>query len=178
VTVLDEFDNPVTDVAGDLAGSVGGANTAALIFVAGTTVGTYTATYTPTIAGTDNIAIALDGTAISGSPYSSVVSSAAADATNTTASVPAGTAGEVTTVTITVLDEYDNAVTGVAADLSIMLSGSNATATLSAITDNGDGTYTVTYTPTVAGTDNFAITLGGTAISGSPYSSVVSSADA
>src|SRR5690606_29692809 len=103
----------------------------------------------PTVAGTDNIAITLDGTAISGGPYTSVVSSAAADATNTTASVPAGTAGDVTTITVTVLDEFDNAVTGVTSDLSITLSGSNASATVSAISDNGDGTYMVTYTPTV-----------------------------
>src|SRR5690606_9597615 len=122
------------------------------------TAGTYTATYTPTVAGTDQVAITLGGTAISGSAYSSVVSSADADATNTTASVPAGTAGEVTTVTITVLDEYNNAVTGAAADLAITLTGANATATVSAITDNGDGTYTATYTPTVAGADQVAIT--------------------
>src|SRR5690606_24657503 len=178
VTEPDEFDNPVTDVAGDLAGSVNGANTASLILVAGPTRRSSDLTYTPTVAGTDQVAITLGGTAISGSPYSSVVSSADADATNTTASVPAGTAGEVTTVTITVLDEYNNAVTGAAADLAITLTGANATATVSAITDNGDGTYTATYTPTVAGADQVAITLGGTGISGGPYSSVVSSADA
>jgi hypothetical protein len=38
----------------------------------------------------------------------------------------------------------------------------------------GSGTYTATYTPTGAGTDNIAITLSSTAISGSPYSSAVS----
>src|SRR5690606_14976244 len=76
-TVLDEFDNPVTGVGGDLAGSVSGANTATLTFAAGTTAGTYAATYTPTVAGTDVFARTLGGTGISGGPYSSVVSGGA-----------------------------------------------------------------------------------------------------
>src|SRR5690606_8314682 len=46
-------------------------------------------------------------------------------------------------------------------------------ASFTAITDNGDGTYTVSYTPTVAGSDEIAITLDGVAISGSPYTSSV-----
>src|SRR5690606_16761836 len=44
------------------------------------------------------------------------------------------------------------------------------------ITDNGDGTYTVAYTPTIAGTDNITITLGGAVTSGSPYTSEVTHA--
>src|SRR5690606_19554524 len=179
ITVLDEYDNAVTGVAADLSIMLSGSNaTATLSAITDNGDGTYTVTYTPTVAGTDQVVIMLGGTAVSGSPYSSVVSSAAADATNTTASVPVGTAGEETTITVTVLDEFDNPVTGAAANLAITLTGANATATVSAITDNGDGTYTVTYTPTVAGTDQVAITLGGTGISGSPYSSVVSSAAA
>ncbi|RQP13831.1 MAG: hypothetical protein EAS52_18735 [Parapedobacter sp.] len=102
------------------------------------------------------------------------ISAGSADASYTTASVPAGTAGEVTTVSITVLDEYDNPVTGVSGDLSVTVGGSNSGATVGSVTDNGDGTYTVSYTPTIAGTDNLAIALAGTAISGSPYSSEVS----
>src|SRR5690606_397879 len=146
-------------------------------FAAGTTAGTYTATYTHTVAGTDQLAITLDGIAIGGSPYRSAVLSAAEDATNTTASVPAGTAGDVTTITVTVLDEYDNPVSGVTADLSITLTGANATATVSAITDNSDGTYTLTYTPTVAGSDDVVISLAGVAINGSPYTSTVSAGE-
>jgi hypothetical protein len=39
--------------------------------------------------------------------------------------------------------------------------------------DNGDGTYTGSYVPFVLGTDTIGITLNGIAISGSPYTSVV-----
>jgi len=174
ITVLDEYDNPVTGVLGDLSLSVTGANADAMVSsVTDNGDGTYTVTYTPTKSGDDDIAITLGGTAINGSPYSSVVSPAVADASNTNADIPAGTAGEETTVIITVLDEYDNPVTGVSGDLSVSVTGANAGATVSSVTDNGDGTYTVTYTPSTSGTDNIAITLGGSAISGSPYSSDV-----
>mgnify|MGYP000641596205 CR=1 FL=1 len=57
-------------------------------------------TYTPTVAGTDNVAITLNATAISGSPFTSTVSVGAADPTTTTAVFPAGTAGAVTTATV------------------------------------------------------------------------------
>src|SRR5690606_20936981 len=61
-------------------------------------------------------------------------------------------------------------------DLSVSISGVNAGATVSAVADNNDGTYTLTYTPTKSGTDNIAITLGGAATSGSPYTSEVTHA--
>ncbi len=56
--------------------------------------------------------------------------------------------------------------------MAVTVTGTNsATPT---VTDVGDGTYTASYTPPAPGTDNVAITMGGTAISGSPYTSVVS----
>ncbi|MDH3571141.1 MAG: hypothetical protein OER89_13310, partial [Gemmatimonadota bacterium] len=68
-----------------------------------------------------------------------------------------------------------NPVTGEAANLAASVSsGPNAGATFAAITDQGNGTYTTSYTPTNVGSDAVAITLSGTAISGSPYTSVVS----
>ncbi|MFB2119968.1 filamin/ABP280 repeat domain-containing protein [Parapedobacter sp. 2B3] len=177
ITVLDEYDNPVTGVSGDLSILVTGTNAGATVSaVTDNSDGTYTVTYTPTKSGDDDIAITLGGIAISGSPYSSAVSPAVADASNTSATVPAGIAGEPTTITITVLDEYGNPVTGVGGDLSVSVTGVNAGATVSSIVDNSDGTYTVTYTPTKSGDDDIAITLGGIAISGSPYSSAVSPA--
>src|ERR1035438_8374092 len=41
------------------------------------------------------------------------------------------------------------------------------------VKDNLNGTYTLTYTPTVAGADKIAITLNGTAISGSQFTCVI-----
>src|SRR5207245_2393629 len=95
-------------------------------------------------------------------------------AAQTTAAVPGGTAGALTTLTITVRDAHGNIRTGAndAALLGVSVTGANAASPV--ITSAGSGTYTASYTPTTAGTDNLAITLGGTGIGGSPYSSVVS----
>ena len=58
------------------------------------------------------------------------------------------------------------------ATLVVTVTGANsATPT---VVDNGDGTYTASYTPSIAGTDNVAITFDGSAIIGSSYSSDVS----
>src|SRR2546425_8112788 len=60
--------------------------------------------------------------------------------------------------------------------LSVTVSGANsATPTVASA---GSGVYTASYTPTAAGTDNVTITVSGTGISGSPYSSVVSTGGA
>ena len=41
------------------------------------------------------------------------------------------------------------------------------------VADLGNGVYLATYIPQNAGTDQIGITLNGTAIGGSPYSSVI-----
>ncbi|MCI0686672.1 MAG: Ig-like domain-containing protein, partial [Sporichthyaceae bacterium] len=135
--------------------------------------GSYTATYTPLETGPDQLAITLGGVAIGGSPYSSNVVAGPPSAAQTTATVPPGTAGAVTTITVQARDSLGNNRTSSSGPLGIVVSGANAGAVV-AIADNGNGTYTVGYTPTVAGADNIAITLGGLAIGGSPYSSQVS----
>jgi hypothetical protein len=99
--------------------------------------------------------------------------------TQTTATVPNGTAGSTTFLTIIVRDATGNKVPGEAGNLAVTVSGANAGAAVAAVTENtADTAYTTSYTPTVAGTDQLAITLGGTAISGSPYASAVSASSA
>jgi adhesin/invasin len=41
------------------------------------------------------------------------------------------------------------------------------------VTDNGNGTYSASYTPTATGNDQVSITLNGIAVSGSPFTSAV-----
>ncbi|MCA1800516.1 MAG: hypothetical protein LC650_04410, partial [Actinobacteria bacterium] len=103
---------------------------------------------------------------------------APADAGQTTAAVPNGSAGDKTNITITVNDAFGNSVTGAAGDLAVTISGENPGATFDDITDNGDGTYSTGYTPTSTGDDIVTITLGGTAIQGSPFTSTVITSDA
>jgi hypothetical protein len=66
-----------------------------------------------------------------------------------------------------------NMTTG-GATVVVTITGTNASTPT--VTDNADGTYTASDTPARVGSDSVAITLGGTAISGSPYSSTVSAA--
>ena len=62
-------------------------------------------------------------------------------------------------------------MTAGSATVVVTVTGSNsATPT---VTDVGNGTYTASYTPTSSGSDNVAITLDGTPISGSPFTSTV-----
>ncbi|MEX0720932.1 MAG: invasin domain 3-containing protein, partial [Balneolaceae bacterium] len=96
-------------------------------------------------------------------------------AANSGAVVPDGTAGESTNITITVRDAENNAVTGADEELAISVSdGPNTGATFTAINDEGDGTYTVSYTPTATGEDEITITLNSDGINGNPFTSTVS----
>jgi adhesin/invasin len=105
------------------------------------------------------------------------VTAAAGDPASTTATVPDGTAGSSTVMTINVTDEFGNVVSGVATALSVVVSGDN-TANPTVSETGTAGEYTASYTPDNSGTDNVAITLDETGISGSPYSSEVSAGTA
>ncbi len=99
-----------------------------------------------------------------------------ADPTTTTAVVPTGVAGFTTKMVVTVRDVSGNRLSGGGEVITASVTGANvATAT---VEDHGDGTYTASYTPTQAGSDIVAITLNGQPISGSPYTSVVTSVTA
>jgi len=103
------------------------------------------------------------------------------DPSASTAVVPNGTVGSPTVIDIQAkVDATNNQVLG-GDDVEVTVSGANsATLTVGAgIVDNGDGTYTATYTPGTAGTDAIAIEIRNVEtgnlepISGSPFTSVV-----
>ncbi len=100
VTLEDANGNAAGGAAGLLAGAVSGANTATLGFAETVTPGIYEAGYTPVTAGTDSIAVTLDGVALSNAPLSSTVSAGAASAAASTGAVAAGTAGAASVVTV------------------------------------------------------------------------------
>ncbi|HWP37994.1 MAG TPA: invasin domain 3-containing protein, partial [Gemmatimonadales bacterium] len=134
--------------------------------------GTYGATLTaPTVTGTATITGTLDGTTITDNATVTFVAGPAV-AARSTAAVPSGVAGLVTNITIQARDAFGNPLTSGGATVTVVITGANVQSP--AVTDNGNGTYTAVYTPVAAGTDNVAITLNGTAISGSPFTSTVS----
>ncbi len=173
VTVRDASGNQLAAGGETVVVSVTGANTATP-GVMDNGDGTYTASYTPVAVGADAVAITLNGAAISGSPYTSTVSSGVADPGQTTADVPDGTAGSATVISVTTRDANGNDLTTGGQTVVVDVTGAN-TATPT-VTDHNDGTYSANYTPTTAGDDFVEITLNGTEISGSPYTSVVSPA--
>src|SRR5206468_958900 len=136
--------------------------------------GVYTASYTPTAAGTDNVAITLNGTAISGSPSASTVTPGAATQPAATGLPPRAAARRAGKHSITGRGGSGNVRSGSndASLLSVTVSGGNTARPT--VASAGSGVYTASYTPTTAGTDNVSITLNGTAISGSPSASTVS----
>lgn len=90
------------------------------------------------------------------------------DPAQSTATVPLiGTVGTPTSITVQAKNNFGDDWTTGGDTVVVSVTGAN-TAT-PAVTDNEDGTYSASYTPATAGTDSIAITLNGTAISGSPY---------
>jgi hypothetical protein len=173
VTVTDGAGNPVASQAVTVSVATG----AALVFTNGTatTNGSGVATFTGLIATGTTGARTLEfaaGGALSSPSTGITVQPGPANALQSTATVPAGVVGSVTTITVQARDASGNALTTGGNAVAITVSGTNAVGALTVL-DNGNGTYTASYTPGTAGSDMVSITLDGTAVGGSPFSSVV-----
>ncbi|HEV8122979.1 MAG TPA: Ig-like domain repeat protein [Gemmatimonadales bacterium] len=94
------------------------------------------------------------------------------DPGSSTAVVPAGQTGQQTSITIQARDQFGNAISSGGETVVVTISGANSDTAV--VTDNGDGTYSATYTPSNTGTDSIVITINGTPIQGSPFSSTIS----
>ncbi len=96
-----------------------------------------------------------------------------ASASQSTASVPAqGKTKVATVITVQTRDQSGNDLTTGGHTVVITVTGKNRAGPLTA-SDNGDGSYTASYTPNKDGDDLIAITLDGTPIAGSPFPSEV-----
>ncbi|MBA3258589.1 MAG: ferritin-like domain-containing protein [Gemmatimonadales bacterium] len=88
---------------------------------------------------------------------------------NSTADVPPqAPPNEPLTITVRARDETSADLTTGGSDVIVEATGANASGPITAI-DNGDGTYTASYTPVELGDDSIAVTIDGTAIGGSPF---------
>ncbi len=125
-----------------------------------------------TVAGANNVALVVNGTSPTASPYASSIGPSTIDAASSTANVPASvTAGNVVTYTIVARDSFGNALTTGGHTVVVTITGANTASPT--VFDNSNGTYTASYIPLVAGSDNVVITLNTTAISGSPFTTTV-----
>jgi adhesin/invasin len=127
--------------------------------------GTYTATFTGTTTGTNTITATIGGQAVtSTTPTLDVVG--AVDLSQSTVSVsPASIALDgTTTVTLTAKDANGNQEPTGGLTVLFSLGAGAAQGSFSAVTDNGNGTYTATFTSTTAGTNTITATIGGQAV--------------
>jgi hypothetical protein len=169
MTVLlhDGLNNPVPGARDLVNASVSGANSSGQLSVEDKGGGTYQISYTPTEAGNDLIQILVDGTALPGSPFTSVVVPGASDPDQTTAVVPKD-ASLFTAVGIVVhvADSEGNPVGRGGDQVVIQVLGIGPLT----VADQGDGSYTATFNPPLPNTYTIDISLNGAAIHDSPFS--------
>ena len=100
------------------------------------------------------------------------VTPGAPSADQSSASVSDGRAGEETSISIRVEDDFGTRLEGAAGSIKVSVSGANTAENLS-VTDQGNGSYSASYTPTHAGTDQIDVLVTGSRVNGSPFSSRV-----
>ena len=171
IQLKDALGNPAAGRAAAIAVTIGGANNVGGVGASDEGGGRYTARYTPQAAGADQVAIAVSGAALAGSPFASQVQPGPAAAGASFADVP----GSVSifssfTITVTIRDRFGNLVGHGGDPVALQIDGAPRE-----LTDQGNGTYTLAiaaFSLSVA-THQVVVTLGGANISGSPYSMTV-----
>jgi hypothetical protein len=170
VTARDAFDNPVPGLAVTLGAT--GAGTALTQPSAPTgSDGSTTGQLSATAPGDHQVSASIAGTGVS-QTATVTVASGAPNAGRSGATVPNGRAGERTTVEIRLRDAQGNDVPGQTDAIAVSVSGANAGAAI-AKSDEGDGRYLASYTPTRSGTDQVQVRVSGTGVPGSPFASAV-----
>ena len=170
VTVRDKNGTALGGVAVSVTASGSGST---ITPASATTGGDGVATFTFSSTLAEAKSLTAHAAAISIGPASVSVTPADADAGHTTAKVPDGKPFRTTRITVEVHDRFDNRLTKGGDTVAGTVAGTNAGIASISVRDNRDGTYTLSYTPLFNGTDTITITLNGTAISGSPYTSQV-----
>jgi hypothetical protein len=87
-------------------------------------------------------------------------------------SVPDGTAGIATTITVHLEDEFENPITGASDLLAISVQGANPASGL-AVTELGDGSYSSSYVPVHSGIDEVSVEFDDEPLAGSPFQTTV-----
>ncbi|HEU4680838.1 MAG TPA: filamin/ABP280 repeat domain-containing protein, partial [Gemmatimonadales bacterium] len=155
---------PVEGAGGDIAISIAGANPVAGLPVTGGEDGSYSAVYTPIASGTDQVDVRLNGQAVPGSPFLSVVAPGPASAATTTASVKKGGFFFYSIdILVTTRDAQGNLLNRGGDLVQVHLDGGIRNAV-----DHGNGNYSDSFV-TLNPVPEITITLNGAPISGSPF---------
>jgi adhesin/invasin len=170
VTARDAFENPIPDLAVTLS-ATGTGNTLTQPGAPTGSDGTTTGTLSATLPGDRVVSAVIDGVAVT-QTATVRVSAGAPVAGQSSATVPGGTAGQVTTIQILLKDAQGNPVEGRRDAVAVAISGAN-TVNQVPVTDQGGGAYTASYTPQKSGSDAIAVKVSGTALTGSLTSTVI-----
>lgn len=129
--------------------------------------GTYTFTFTPTTVGTGiSIEVSINITYFLQSTVSLAIIPGPASSANSSISISSGTvvSGNAVTVTATVRDAYNNPISS-GQTIAFTKSGGTSSGNYSAITNQGSGVYSISYTGITAGTaQTLGMTADGTAL--------------
>ncbi len=140
------------------AGSAGGTFSA----VTDNGNGTYTATFTATKAGSNTVTATIGGTAVTSTlPAVTVVAAASVSKSAVTVSATHVASGNSVTVTLVTRNAKGSQESGGGLAVAFGLGTGSAGGTFSAVTYNGNGTYTATFTATKAGRNTITATIGG-----------------
>lgn len=158
--------NPLTtgglSVAFQLANGSGASGTFSFVTDRGN--GIYTATFTGTLAGTNAIAATIDGQAVTSSSPAVTVTPGAVSLAKSLVLVSSSSVsvGGTITVTLQAEDAYGNKETTGGLSVVFMLGGKKGgQGRFSSVTDNGDGTYTATFSATSTGSNTVIAIIGG-----------------
>ena len=170
VTVRDAAGAAIPNATVTLS-STGTGNTIAPATAASNASGVATFTFSSTVAEPKTLTATANGTAIT-QTATVTVTVASASAAQSTATVPDGTRNVLTVFTVQVRDAFANNLRTSGGRVTATVSGKNEGKTVT-VTDNNNGTYRGSYTPTASGhgVDLINIFLEGTPIGGSPYTS-------
>jgi hypothetical protein len=173
VVVKDAAGNPVGGLAGGAFGLSlsGGTSTGSFGAVTATgTPGTYTATFTGAAAGTPaSLAATVGGVVLAAHPTVRVTAGAVSLSQSTFSATPTTAAfGQTVTITLTARDAQGNREPGGGLAVAFGLAPGSAGGGFAGVIDHGNGTYTVTFAATAAGTDQFTALIGGRPVTSTP----------
>jgi adhesin/invasin len=127
--------------------------------------GTYSAVVTGVLAGTVTLKATLGGAAVPSTAAVTVSASTVASPATSTVSAPASIAsGSPVQVTLQAKDAAGNPLSAGGAAVAFSVQSGTGTATVSAATDKGNGSYTATLSGVLAGTVTVRATLNGTSV--------------
>ena len=147
-------------------GSSGGAPGARSVRFTDNKNGTYTATFTGTTAGSNSITATIGGQNVTATAPAVTITPVASLLTSIVSLSSASVAsGSGVTVTLQTKDANGNNLTagGLAVKFALA-STSGGQGTFGSVTDNHNGTYTATFTGTIAGANTIKATIGGNAV--------------